>query len=174
MIRCINVTLEHRGYVSLGAIVPGLLLSEMKGRTVESMTTFDSTKESLQDLLQSIREGQRPNSPTSNAAGSGTTPTFVACWRASPSLPHRGGDDAPDRQPRRAVQAPPGRGRPPPVPPSEPERLILDGQQRLTSLFQALLWSRRSTKDARDKLIKRWYYIDIARPSTPTPTGTRR
>ena len=50
--------LEHRGYVSPGAIVPGLLLSEMKGSTVESMTTFDSTKESLLDLLQSVKQGK--------------------------------------------------------------------------------------------------------------------
>ncbi len=58
LIRCIKATLENRGYASLGAIVPGLLLSEMKGSTVESMTTFDSTKERLLDLLQSVRRGK--------------------------------------------------------------------------------------------------------------------
>jgi hypothetical protein len=43
-----------------------------------------------------------------------------------------------------------------------PERLILDGQQRLTSLYQAL-WSREpvDTKNERGKAIKRYYYIDI-------------
>lgn len=43
-----------------------------------------------------------------------------------------------------------------------PDQLILDGQQRLTSLFLAL-YSDKSveTTDARGKQIKRWYYIDI-------------
>ena len=39
----------HLGHASLGSFVSGILLSEMKGRAVESMTTFDSTKESLLD-----------------------------------------------------------------------------------------------------------------------------
>jgi hypothetical protein len=44
----------------------------------------------------------------------------------------------------------------------EPERLILDGQQRLTSLYQALFMKQPVfTKDVRDKPIRRWYYIDI-------------
>lgn len=48
--------------------------------------------------------------------------------------------------------------------PTEPQRLILDGQQRLTSLFQALLSGKPvKTKDSRGKEIKRWYYIDIAK-----------
>jgi hypothetical protein len=50
----------------------------------------------------------------------------------------------------------------------EPERLILDGQQRLTSLFQALLLGQPvATKDARGKQMKRWYYLDIARALDP-------
>jgi len=49
-----------------------------------------------------------------------------------------------------------------------PENLVLDGQQRLTSLFLAL----RSgivvpTKDARKKAITRWYYIDISKALDP-------
>lgn len=43
-----------------------------------------------------------------------------------------------------------------------PETLILDGQQRLTSLYQALLGSVAvSTKDSKGKAIRRWYYIDM-------------
>lgn len=44
----------------------------------------------------------------------------------------------------------------------EPETLILDGQQRLTSLYRALK-SQRSveTKDSKRKAIRRWYYIDM-------------
>jgi hypothetical protein len=46
--------------------------------------------------------------------------------------------------------------------PFSPERLILDGQQRLTSLYQAL-HSRKAveTKNERGKAIKRHYYVDI-------------
>ena len=44
----------------------------------------------------------------------------------------------------------------------EAERLILDGQQRLTSLFQSLRLDRPVfTRDQRRRSIKRWYYIDM-------------
>jgi Protein of unknown function DUF262 len=44
----------------------------------------------------------------------------------------------------------------------EPEALLLDGQQRLTSLFQALQSGRPvDTFDARGKRLRRWYYLDI-------------
>jgi hypothetical protein len=50
----------------------------------------------------------------------------------------------------------------------EPELLILDGQQRLTSLFQALvLHDPVQTRDARRKPVKRWYYVDIAQALDP-------
>lgn len=43
-----------------------------------------------------------------------------------------------------------------------PEMLILDGQQRLTSLYQALMSTTAAeTKDAKGKPIRRWYYIDM-------------
>ncbi|MFC1572414.1 DUF262 domain-containing protein [Candidatus Eisenbacteria bacterium] len=43
-----------------------------------------------------------------------------------------------------------------------PETLILDGQQRLTSLYQALMGTTAvETKDAKGKAIRRWYYIDM-------------
>ncbi len=50
----------------------------------------------------------------------------------------------------------------------EPDRLILDGQQRLTSLYQAL-FSRTvvETRDSRGKSVKRWYYIDINKALDP-------
>lgn len=45
---------------------------------------------------------------------------------------------------------------------SPPEQLLLDGQQRTTSLFQALYSGKPvATKDARDKKITRWYYLDM-------------
>lgn len=45
----------------------------------------------------------------------------------------------------------------------EPDRYILDGQQRLTSLYQSLfLDAAATTRDTRGKAIKRWYYIKMA------------
>jgi hypothetical protein len=44
------------------------------------------------------------------------------------------------------------------------ERLILDGQQRLTSLFQATMLGKVVvTKNAKKQEIRRWYYVDVAR-----------
>ncbi|MEU5907749.1 DUF262 domain-containing protein [Micromonospora sp. NPDC047467] len=44
----------------------------------------------------------------------------------------------------------------------DPEQLLLDGQQRLTSLFQSLMSGKVvDTTDDRGKRLKRWYYINI-------------
>src|SRR5947207_6466443 len=52
--------------------------------------------------------------------------------------------------------------------PSEPEELLLDGQQRLTSLYQALMSGRPvDTTDPRGKRLRRWYYIDMAKALDP-------
>lgn len=48
-----------------------------------------------------------------------------------------------------------------------PETLILDGQQRLTSLYQALMSAvAAETKDNKGKAIRRWYYIDMKKAAT--------
>jgi hypothetical protein len=45
-----------------------------------------------------------------------------------------------------------------------PDHLLLDGQQRMTSLFQALSGTGPvETTDARKKKLKRWYYLDISK-----------
>jgi hypothetical protein len=45
----------------------------------------------------------------------------------------------------------------------QPEQLLLDGQQRLTSLFQSLKSTQPvGTLDPRGHKLHRWYYIDIA------------
>ncbi len=56
-----------------------------------------------------------------------------------------------------------------------PETLVLDGQQRLTSLYQALM-SREpvETKDAKGKPIRRWYYIDMKQAVRPSRSRGRR
>ncbi len=49
-----------------------------------------------------------------------------------------------------------------PIPEEEPEYLILDGQQRLTSLYQAFFSGTVvNTRDSRKKPVKRWYYMNI-------------
>ena len=46
----------------------------------------------------------------------------------------------------------------------EPELLVLDGQQRLTSLFQATTYGHVvATMNVRKQSIKRWFYFDMAR-----------
>ncbi|MET9214830.1 MULTISPECIES: GmrSD restriction endonuclease domain-containing protein [unclassified Nocardia] len=46
---------------------------------------------------------------------------------------------------------------------AEPEQLLLDGQQRLTSLYQALFLDQPvQTIDSRNNPMKVWYYVDIA------------
>ncbi len=45
-----------------------------------------------------------------------------------------------------------------------PDTLVLDGQQRLTALYQSLLGRTAvQTRDAKGKLIRRWYYFDMKR-----------
>ncbi|KYD12992.1 hypothetical protein B4135_0678 [Caldibacillus debilis] len=137
-------------------------------QTVNSITTFDSTKESLLDLLKSIKEGKTQ------------LPDFQRGWvwddehikslLASISLSYpigavmmlQTGNGEVRFKPRLVegvtLQNPP-----------EPERLILDGQQRLTSLFQSLFSGQPVvTRDSRGKEIKRWYYLDINKALDPT------
>ena len=47
-------------------------------------------------------------------------------------------------------------------PQNAPDQFLLDGQQRLTSLYQALLHPGPvATKDSKNKKIQRWYYVDM-------------
>lgn len=51
---------------------------------------------------------------------------------------------------------------------TKPEMLILDGQQRITSLYQAIKTNRVvSTRNTKGYEIKRWYYIDMEKALTP-------
>ena len=50
----------------------------------------------------------------------------------------------------------------------KPEMLILDGQQRITSLYQAIITNRVvNTCDSKGYKIKRWYYIDMDKALDP-------
>ena len=47
--------------------------------------------------------------------------------------------------------------------PTKPDLLILDGQQRITSLYQAIVQNEVvTTRNERGHEIKRWYYIDMS------------
>lgn len=49
-------------------------------------------------------------------------------------------------------------------PKSDADRLILDGQQRLTSLFQSLRLNRPvRTRDQRGRDVERWYFFDMSK-----------
>lgn len=50
----------------------------------------------------------------------------------------------------------------PVAPQTKPEQLLLDGQQRMTSLYQSCMRSQVvTTITAKKRLVKRWFYIDM-------------
>lgn len=128
---------------------------------MNSITNFDSTKDFLSNLLQNISNGKIQ------------LPDFQRGWvwdddhikslLASLSLSYpigavmllETGNASVRFKPRlvEGVSLPKA---------TNPDQLILDGQQRLTSLFLALYSGRPvETTDARGKHIRRWYYLDI-------------
>lgn len=129
--------------------------------------SFDSTKDFLHALLKDIQSGKIQ------------LPDFQRGWTwddehirsllASISLSYPIGavmmlqtGNANVRLKPRPIE-----GAPNPAP-NAPERLILDGQQRLTSLYLALLSGQSVlTRDIRGKEIRRWYYVDIAKALNP-------
>jgi len=63
----------------------------------------------------------------------------------------------------------PIQGRDETVPLYEPEFLLLDGQQRITSLYQACFQNQViETTNAQRRRIKRWYYVDMTKAVDPT------
>jgi len=55
-----------------------------------------------------------------------------------------------------------------PLPHPRAELLVLDGQQRLTSLYAALRSGKPvTTKNAKKQVVERWYYIDMRRALDP-------
>jgi len=136
-----------------------------------AITTFDSTKEALLDMLRSIQDGKSQ------------LPDFQRGWvwdnehivsllaSISQSYPigavmmlQTGNADIKFKpRPVEGVSV---------NPLVLPERFILDGQQRLTSLIQSIcLGKPAETKDIRGNKIHRWYYLDI--PKTLQPNGDR-
>lgn len=128
------------------------------------MSTFDSTKTSLRDLLRDITTGKTQ------------LPDFQRGWvwddehilsllvsiaRSFPvgavMLLENGGETHFKMRPVEGVD-------PSNVAQAKIEKLILDGQQRLTSLTQVLMFNKPvKTRDQKKRPMERLYYIDIVK-----------
>jgi hypothetical protein len=121
-------------------------------------STFDSTKSRLEDLLNDIHDGdlqlpefQRPWVWDDQHIIDLLASVGVGFPIGAVMLMETGGETA---FAERAVQGAPGG--------HTPDRLILDGQQRLTSMYQSLRSGAPvATQDNRKRKLERLYYIDI-------------
>ena len=126
------------------------------------MSTFDSTKTRLATLLGDIVSGkiQLPDFQRGWVwDDEHIRSLLVSIARAFPvgaiMLLESGGDAKFKVRPVEGVD-------PTKATPNKLEKLILDGQQRLTSLTQVLMFKEPvETRDSKKKLLKRHYYIDI-------------
>lgn len=134
---------------------------------MSTLATFDSTKEMLSDILRAIAEGkvQLPDFQRGwvwdDERIQSLLGSIAKAFPIGTLMMLETGNEEVRFKPRlvEGVDLP----NPPP-----PERFILDGQQRLTALFQALKCNEPvQTKDSRGKPIRRWYYMDIARALEP-------
>lgn len=124
------------------------------------MSNFDSTKTQLRDLLDEITDGkiQLPDFQRGWVWDDNHIRSLlVSIARAFPigsiMLLETGGENRYKTQPVEGVKL---------TNHVEAERLILDGQQRLTALTQVLRSTQPvKTKDAQKRQIERFYYIDI-------------
>jgi len=126
------------------------------------MTTFDSTKASLSDLLRDISKGkiQLPDFQRGWVWDDDhIRDLLVSIARSFPigavMLLEAGGNLRFETRPVEGLEKK--------IPRScQPERLILDGQQRLTTLTQAIgLETPVNTRTSKQKKIQRYYYFDI-------------
>lgn len=134
---------------------------------MNALMTFDSTKEPLLDMLRSI--GIAKTQLPDFQRGWVWDDEHIRSLLASISLSYpvgmvmmlETGNEEVRFKPRLVEGVENTNGQ-------EPERLILDGQQRLTSLYLATLSGKPvPTKDVRNKPISRWYYIDIQKSLSP-------
>src|SRR5579885_774628 len=141
--------------------------SQSRGEKMNGAASFDSTKDFLQALLKDIQTGKTQ------------LPDFQRGWTwddahirsllASISLSYPIGavmlletGNASVRFKPRSIEGAPSQAL------HSPDHLILDGQQRLTSLYLALMSGQSVlTRDIRGKDIRRWYYVDIAKALNP-------
>lgn len=124
------------------------------------MSTFDSTKTLLSDLLPKVVKGklQLPDFQRGWVwDDEHIRSLLVSVARSFPigaiMLLETGGETRFQVRPVEGVDLPPN---------TSPEELLLDGQQRLTSLTQVLKVDKPvATRDAKKRELKRHYYFDI-------------
>src|ERR1700674_3543103 len=123
-------------------------------------TTFDSTKENLKKLVEILYHGsiqlpefqrewvwedERIKSLLASVSLSYPIGTLMLLQTGNPDV----------RFKARPIQGAPSAT-------TDPERMLPDGQQRMTSLYQVLASGEVvRTQDDRKKPIERWYYIDV-------------
>ena len=130
------------------------------------METFDSTKKSLTDLLSDIEKGkiQLPDFQRGwvwdDNRIKGLIASIIKSFPISVvTLLETGENVAFKTKPVEGATAPSG---------IKPEYLILDGQQRLTSLYQSIVTNKVvKTRNAKGYEILRWYYIDMKKAMDP-------
>ena len=129
---------------------------------MSGMSTYDTTKEPLQGILKAINDGkiQLPEFQRDWVWDDAHVASLLASVTLSypigaVMLLQTGGDEVVFKT--RCVQGVDG------IPgATSPEVLILDGQQRLTALYQALFSPCPvQTKDIRNKAVKRHYHVHI-------------
>lgn len=125
------------------------------------METFDSTKTSLYDILKDIHKGkiQLPDFQRGwvwdDDRIKGIIASVAKSFPIGAVMLLETGNETIRFKTKPVEGAPDANGQ-------EPDLLILDGQQRLTSLYQAIITNRVVvTQNAKKYQIKRWYYIDM-------------
>ena len=130
------------------------------------METFDSTKRRLSELLNDISKGkiQLPDFQRGwvwdDNRIKGLLASVIKSFPISVVTLLETGDNVSFKtKPVEGAPAPEG---------IKPEYLILDGQQRLTSLYQAIVTNKVvKTKNAKGYEILRWYYINMQKAMDP-------
>jgi hypothetical protein len=127
--------------------------------------SFDSTKEDLSELLKKIKRGdlQLPEFQRDYVWAESAVISLIASiakgYPVGALLTLKRGGEV-DFKPR-GIDGTNVVG-------VEPEELLLDGQQRMTSLFKALYCSDPAiVNDARDKRVARFFYLDIRKALSP-------
>jgi hypothetical protein len=127
------------------------------------METFDSTKTSLYDILRDINKGkiQLPDFQRGwvwdDDRIKGIIASVAKSFPIGAVMLLETGNETIRFKTKPIEGAPEANGK-------VPEMLILDGQQRLTALYQAIITNRVvTTQNAKKYQIKRWYYIDMVK-----------
>jgi len=131
------------------------------------METFDSTKTKLYDILEDIDKGkiQLPDFQRGwvwdDNRIKGILASVAKSFPIGAVMLLETGNESIRFKTKPVEGAPETNGQ-------DPELLILDGQQRLTSLYQAIITNKVvKTQNAKGYEINRWYYIDMKKAMDP-------